>query len=307
VDESNWGKTIRSGKAYRIPFNEVENDDDHPPSTVPYRDDVLFVRHYESDYLAAYSRVIDYAHPGNKHWKEEIYRLAPGYSKLSPELKEEFCNSLIKWTSVKRRFLKQDADRFWFQVTDMNELSKYCHRELSMAFDPLLDSLLRQLDALENESYFGLFRGTAMHKKIAPNYLAYWEKTLLPQSKAEKATPSNSTVIMGKSSSIVSPWLRIQPLPALPKQSQIGEERYALPPEPVPTPPLPYVWLQEGDKVKAKYNCKGKKCCVEMSTIIAFCIIDLIKSPHSLLFAHNDSRQLVSWYNCECYIKRRWL
>ena len=192
VDDSNWGKTIRSQKAYRIPINEDESVD-HPPSTLPYRDDILFVPHYESEYLASYSRIVDFAHPGNKYWKEEMNKFAPGYVTLSSDLQEEFCRSLIEWTTVKRRFLKQDADRFWFKVTDLNELIQFCHRELSMAYDPLLDTLLHQLDALENESKFGLFRSTTMHENIAPNYLTVWEKILLPTLKVETTKSNNST------------------------------------------------------------------------------------------------------------------
>jgi hypothetical protein len=254
VDDSNWGKTIRSQKAYRIPVNQDETVN-HPPSTIPYRDDILFVRHYESDYLAAYSRIVDFAHPGNKYWKEEIHKFAPGYSTLSSDLQEEFCNSLIEWTTVKRRFLKQDADRFWFKVSDGNELIQFCHRELSMSFDPLLDALLRQLDALENDSKFGLFRNSSMHEKNVPGYLVDWEKKLLPPLKVESTISNNFTTTTTTKKTRAFPLFGTKSLPALPQKKQKVFKRYPIPPQPVPAPPTPYAWLQEGDRVKARYNC----------------------------------------------------
>merc|ERR1719464_303606 len=40
VENSNWAKSIRARKAYRIPVTDVDNP---PPSTIPYKMDILFV------------------------------------------------------------------------------------------------------------------------------------------------------------------------------------------------------------------------------------------------------------------------
>mmetsp|Transcript_23584 Transcript_23584/g.41443 ORF Transcript_23584/g.41443 Transcript_23584/m.41443 type:complete len:332 (-) Transcript_23584:97-1092(-) len=262
VEDSNWGKTIRAGKAYRIPWNAVEDENvNYPPSTIPFKTDILFVRHYASDYLASYSRVIDFAHPGNKHWRKQVQSFATGYSALSPALQKHFCKALIDWTATERRFLKQDLYRFWFEVTDIEELSNFCHRELSMASNQLLEALVRQIDSLHSETEFGPFRETAIHSFTIPEYLDHWENRLIPPFATDKPVGASRFVLKQvpkDRKAIFAPLPRVQALSSSQREKPVGSRKTALPPRPEPMPPTPNAWLQEGDRVQARFECNDE-------------------------------------------------
>jgi hypothetical protein len=255
VEETNWAKAIRSGKMYRLPSpkNEIAI-----PGTIPHRTDVLLTSHYASDYLASYSHVIDYSHPGNVFWKGVIRENADGYRSLSNELKLHFCKSLIESIANERRFLRQHPDRFWYNVTDATELTNNCHRGFLRESSPLHESLAFQLDALRSEAEFGRFRSSAMQSTIIPQLLNKWDVFLLPSLiSVSKSSTTDVTTNLGtrqgefaqKKSSRMNTFVTK-------KSERILFRRRTLPPKPPRHPPTPYAWLQEGDKVLARYKCR---------------------------------------------------
>ena len=263
VEDSNWAKAIRARKAYRIPVADVDNP---PPSTIPYRMDILFVPHYASNYLASYGRILDFAHPGNAYWKEITNRYAPAYATLSIDLQRDFCFTLIDWVTIERRFLKLDKERFWTLVDDEDELQKFCRRELMISFNPMLESMLRQIDSLHSETRFGLFRETVMQTEIIPDFIQNWDTLLMsPLNNREEednskklklklfaTTPKQMTQM--SFSRVIHSRGRAESLPRTSTSMQAFLSR-SLPPKPSRMEPDDGVWLQEGDKVEALYQC----------------------------------------------------
>ncbi len=255
VENSNWGKSIRNRKMYRIPLTHAKDPTD---GTIPDRDDILNASHYSSDYMASYSHLLDVAHPGNAYWKSLVKRHAPSYNVLSKTMKSEFCGMLIVEATEERRFLKQDEERFWTEIIDIDELIQMCHREMSTAFDPLLASLISQIDSLKSETQFGRFRQTAMQLRTIPGYLRQWESQLvekysnsdawtqtLPtkQKKSEKKTKFRKTISsqtnVKVSTESKSFTFHNRTIPELPDRSE----------------PFEGAWLTEGDRVFALYEC----------------------------------------------------
>jgi hypothetical protein len=257
VENSNWAKGIRSGKAYTLPWVEI---DEPRPSTLPHRSDVLFVPHYASNYMASYSHVIDVAHPGNKFWNDLVSEMAKGYMDLSPTLQQLFCEMLLESITAQRRFLEQGVDRLWYNVTSHDQLRKFCHTEFVKSSNPLKNALLFEIDALKSESEFGMFRMTGMHMTQTNGLLEQWEKRILLPF--EGTRDAKSSVVRNNVSTKTTATLRPRTsLPTIPPKASHKRQTTALPPKPTPKPPTLNAWLQVGDRVKVLSGCKanGKK------------------------------------------------
>lgn len=254
VENSSWGKSIRNRKLYRIPVAEVNNP---APSTIPRKGDILLYSHYSSDYLASWARVIDFAHPGNSLWREITTEYAAPFAVLPENLKEGFCETLVIEVSEDRRFLKQDEERFWFEVDDTDELTKACHRDLTKASDPLLGNLISQIDSLQSETRFGRFRETIMQTKTMPDYIRRWENVLM-QKKSKKTQssipkPKQSLKLRKFGKAIYSPARAATT--ATMTFTSLPIRRFTLPQQPFREEPFNGAWLEEGDRVEALYKC----------------------------------------------------
>jgi len=257
VEDSYWAEYIRSRKLYRIPVAEVN---DPAPSTVPHRNDILFVSHYSSDYLASYARVINFAHPGNSYWRSITKRYAAQYAALTQSLKECFCATLVHEVTEERRFLKQDVERFWTEVISTNELMKACHRDLTTAFDPLLDKLISQIDSLQSETKFGKFRETIMQTKTMPDYLRSWDNRLLENNSKHNITTQSISLKPKQTQNITSlgKWIysptRAEFLTTM-RDLPLPLRSPTLPQQPLRREPYDGAWLKEGDRVEARFRC----------------------------------------------------
>eukprot|EP00536_Pseudo-nitzschia_multiseries_P009342 jgi/Psemu1/258035/estExt_Genewise1Plus.C_2580037 len=263
VDDSNWARAIRNRKLYRIPVADV---DDPAPSTVPHKTDVLFVPNYASDYLASYAGVVDVVHPGNRYWKQITNEYAASYDALPDEgLKKFFCASLLVETTRERRFLKQDEERFWTEVVDPQELITACHRELTTAFNPLLETMVRQVAALQSETVFGKFRGTKMQRTIIPDYLRAWDKRFFETSSSSQKTvpvpafrtrqrkPTTKSANLHRT--IYSRTRVDFPITTAGSASSIPLRNSTLPTQPARTEPEDGAWLTEGDRAEGLFRC----------------------------------------------------
>jgi len=267
VEDSNWAKSINARKAYRIPVADIDNP---PPSTIPYRMDILFAPHYTSDYFASYSRILDFAHPGNAYWKEITNKYSSSYATLSTDLQKRFCDTLIDWVTIERRFLKQDEERFWTLVDDEDELAKFCHRELVISFNPMLETMLRQIDSLQSETKFGRFRETSMQANIIPKYIQSWDYHLLLSLKnreVEKKSKGIKKQLFATTSEQIQPTsfnrviysqVRVGSL-SINRFSMLPFQSRSLPPMPSRMEPYEGVWLQEGDKAMALFRCDHER------------------------------------------------
>jgi hypothetical protein len=267
VNNSNWGKAIRYSKAYRPPWIPADSP---LPSTLPHTTDILWTQPaYASSYMTSYSKVLDFGHPGNAYWKDFTLSYSSGYAALSVPLQQTFCDTMLDRIQRERRFLAQDTERFWFKVVDADALARYCHRELTMAFDPLLESLLNQVDALKGDIQYGFWRDMAIHKRTIPAYLDRWEQRLLPWPREREiyrkgpasvapVGPDTTTTRLGVSTSAsFLPASQRTVIPA-PINFRGGQRRYALPPPPLPKEPTRGAWFQEGDRVLAQHECNKR-------------------------------------------------
>jgi hypothetical protein len=242
----------------------------------------LITEHYASDHWASYTKLIDFAHPGNKHWKDTTKQYADGYARLSPNLKTDFCTSLLSWERLNRRFLTQDGERYWNRINDVDVLQRFCHRGLSTAYDPLIETLLEQLDALKIDTRYGWWRDMTIHTKIIPSYLQRWEEILLPSPTHIEKQYTNRVVrnkVGAKTPNRISsspnnfvPIAVCQKELLLPKKSLGRVHRYQdrkqlnygglrrrnFPPLPRPKEPIPGVWLEEGDRVDIVHECRPR-------------------------------------------------
>mmetsp|Transcript_23994 Transcript_23994/g.66489 ORF Transcript_23994/g.66489 Transcript_23994/m.66489 type:complete len:848 (-) Transcript_23994:674-3217(-) len=262
VDDSSWAKAIRNRKLYRIPVTDVK---DPAPSTIPHKSDVLFVPHYTSDYLASYARVVDVVHPGNRYWKEITKEYAALYDGMTADMQTVFCASLLSEITRERRFLKQDEERFWTEVVDPLELVTACHRELTTAFDPLLETMVRQVAALQSETIFGKFRGTKMQKEIMPAYLRRWDERFFETSLLKKKLTTPAFVTQQKQAAktaklqhpMVSRTL-VASSPTTRTASSAPLRNPTLPPQPEREEPEDGVWLKEGDRAEGLWRCEDE-------------------------------------------------
>lgn len=261
IQETNWAKAIRSGKAYRFPVHEDVSG--RLPGTLPHKNDVMINKDYASDYYGSYSRVLEYGHPGNVVWRRLKETHAAGYASLpNPALQQNFCRSLIGEIETERRFLKPDLHRQWTRITDQTELLQLCHRELLMASDPLKDALLRQIDALTTETKFGRFYWTAMQNNTMPALLRGWDEriagsagTANPVLQTGRPRPTNEAA---KAEARPVPFVRwALPKPAQP--SMAHSRRHSLPPRQEPKEPFEGAWLQENDTVEVMYRCETNR------------------------------------------------
>uniref|UniRef100_A0A7S4ABW1 Uncharacterized protein n=1 Tax=Pseudo-nitzschia australis TaxID=44445 RepID=A0A7S4ABW1_9STRA len=255
VEDSNWAKSIRNRKLYRIPVADV---DDPAPSTIPHKTDILFVPHYTSDYLASYARVVDVVHPGNLYWKTITKYHAGSYDNLPLGVKKAFCASLLTEITTERRFLKQDMERFWTEVLDPHELITACHRELTTAFDPLLETMIRQIASLQSETTFGKFRETIMQKNIMPDYLRSWDSRMFERT-SKKTLPTQAFVTKTEYTANTTNFDKgIYSLTRIKKASSIALRSRTLPPQPARAEPEDGVWIKEGDRVEGLFRCESE-------------------------------------------------
>mmetsp|Transcript_22536 Transcript_22536/g.53245 ORF Transcript_22536/g.53245 Transcript_22536/m.53245 type:complete len:1016 (-) Transcript_22536:116-3163(-) len=263
IDGTPWAKSIKSEKAYRLPLMDRNANITFPPSTLPDKRDILIAPHMAATFLGSYGRVLEYAHPGNKFWKETTTMYADGYSKLpSKELQNNFCNSLIEWVLTEHRFLVQDEERYWSAV-DTDNLVDFCHRAVLRRSDAVIDDILREVDSLDSETEFGLFRGTAMEKTTIPKVLDDIERLIMsrvesPKSSSKLPLPASSTSKKtGQSQLEPNPqWDLSKTLEGSSFSRSYRQQRSALPPSPSRKEPAFGAWLEEGDIVEVMQECR---------------------------------------------------
>jgi hypothetical protein len=251
VKSTNWARNIQNGRSFQLSYPNSSNPEQLQKSTIPTRLDILIDTHthYAS---ASYARVIDENHPGNRYWKEITRNYGPVYSKLPPTLQHTLCQSVIDSTRSDRRFLRQDVERYWGSIDDKKELILFCHREMLAESNPHMQIILKTMDALKVETQYGQLRDTALHRTTFPRLFGRLEKLILP------CTPQKGTtnqMASQTSSNFSVPKSFLNALPNI-SGSVLHRREYLLPPILSPTEPFHGAWLQEGDDVEVKYQCK---------------------------------------------------
>lgn len=250
IDESNWAKDIKAGKAFQLPHLDriIPADSIRERATFPTEIDILVATHYSSYHLAGYGQVIDHAHPGNVFWREQIETYANGYLKLTPNLQDELCRSLIKYTQQDSRFLKHGKERQWVVIEDPNEIAKLCHESFLFASNRLLATLKREMDSFRVATKYGRFRETSMQDKWTIPFVEQLESALFGETRWPRAKDAPSANRALKPFS----WTDLTPVPSI-KKSQ--KRVYTALQRLEPREPFELAWLREGDIVEAKYHC----------------------------------------------------
>jgi hypothetical protein len=245
-----WKRHLPPPSSFRVPDIDMHarTGETLAPATLPLRSDVLITPHYASDVLGEYSRVLDFAHPGNRQWMLLTQANAMGYHKLPPVLQEMLALSLSQWVREYGRFLSQDSKRRWVEVQDPTKLAQLCHKQLLMASHPLIGAMLRQLDSLKAETVWGRWQGKAIYKTVIPAYLDTWERQLLQPLRTRTTSKPASSAISFVQSRLVS----------LPSPTASGTSPRSVTPPALPLEPhVTGAWIKEGDIVDAMFHCEN--------------------------------------------------
>eukprot|EP00934_Nitzschia_sp_Nitz4_P007669 Nitzschia sp. Nitz4//scaffold35_size145790//137213//140048//NITZ4_003060-RA/size145790-augustus-gene-0.127-mRNA-1//1//CDS//3329549214//7659//frame0 len=253
VQDTNWAKDIASGKSMRLP----EFPEDHygefgyeAQGTFPTRVDILVAPHYNTDHLASYGKVVEFAHPGNAYWNQLMDEYSTSYPYLSENLKKGLCRDLLGHTRQLSRFLGQGEQREWVEINDEESLLTLCNEGLHRSANPVLDAMVHTLNGLNTLTKLGRFRHTSMQEKITPLLLEDLKHRLVPSLTLLPSTsisPAPRRLILGRfplnSPSTVAPFER-----------SLSHPTYSSPHE-----PYPLLWAKEGDLVEAKFRCEFKE------------------------------------------------
>lgn len=250
VEQTNWAKDIRSGKAYNV---SIKVEEDPTEGTLPTLSDVLIASNYASDTLATYSNVLDFAHPGNYAWKDLVQEHSLGFTDLSPPLQIQLCQSMIKWKQQDGRFLKQNTIRDWAVVTDGDFLVDFCRRELTSIYNPHVEVLSNQLESLKDDTKFGRWRDMTIHEKIIPAYLRVWDEKFFPT--IPLSSNNNNETRSIKTQVITNVLTYAQEVPSTRRLKESTSHPFLI----LSAPKEPYdgAWLAIGDIVEGSFGCGG--------------------------------------------------
>jgi hypothetical protein len=257
ISRTSWANNIMTKRLLNLPESVAQ----FPalPATLPSEDDILIPNHMQSEYLGAYTRIFDEAHPGNRFWNQNIVNhFAFGFENLSPTLQSGLCTSIINLIGNEgRRVLTKNTDGNWAAVTD-DQFNRFCHTELMKRCNPYVKEAVQQIDYLWTETQYGYWRDTALHRRVMPEYLMTMRDALVKYSVDQDTSrqveeflprfplkvrnvlgnvPSGSRSYLVRSSSIPASFT------------------------PKPTEPFAGAWLQEGDLVEALYKDEDGQYC----------------------------------------------
>jgi hypothetical protein len=242
------------------------------PSTLPSTDDVLDLQDYQSNYLAAFTNVLDYNHPGNLKWQSMIQGYSQGYEQLDPSLQRKLCSSLTKWSKQynKARLLTKNSFNQWSEMTPALA-DRFCHKQvLSRPKTSTVARVVQWTDFLLSETRFGYWREKVLHIFHISDMLRNLQDKLMHYDATTRADPykndrpkahprsSRAAADNNNNKQTITPFFSTKSLTSVSihneTTSRTSRDRNALPPQPAVEPPNKSAWLQEGDIVEGRYN-----------------------------------------------------
>ena len=188
VDKSDWACDIRNGLRYTSPFGNEESRFDGP-TTFPYRNDVLIVSRYKSDYLAMHNDFVG-NHPGNRFWNELVDEKASIFAvydglpfRFGVAVADYIVGALYKYA------LYQNAGANFVEISKRDALV-YTIEELAIKSNTIAKQVLTELEFLISEAKYGHLRKSAMSKQHAFPFLVNFYSQLLASSPPSKRTTS---------------------------------------------------------------------------------------------------------------------
>jgi hypothetical protein len=155
IEQSSWGRNIRKGLTFREPFPSFHRLPDKyesllpvGPTTQPERTDVLIGSRFDSTFLGAYERWLDY-HPGNLYYGEALAAMS-GHVSSYRGLPVAFQDQLVKAVvdSMSGRMLLQDWLTGNWIVLDNDIRDGQIRRDMLKANDDMLQSVDQTISRL---------------------------------------------------------------------------------------------------------------------------------------------------------------
>jgi ectoine hydroxylase-related dioxygenase (phytanoyl-CoA dioxygenase family) len=212
INKSNWAADMK----FRRPFLSV------PPkqflnmtrTTLPSRADVLVGTRYDSEFMGAYARWLNY-HPGNVAFQSVVLENANYYQSYYglPKVFQEHMlfNVVDRVIERRNRFLKQEPSTGTWMVMSFEEARQHAHLELTTCNRSRLSSLLEAFRSLSANYRFGRFRQTKL-SRIAVSFLSQLQ-TLLLRTAPESHTNSISQAELQPNCTVM--WRHVTPTFAL--------------------------------------------------------------------------------------------
>lgn len=118
------GQAVTSGKIAERPFSTLKKGVTaepftKAPATVPERNDILLSTRYDADFLASYTKFLNY-HPGNKNWKALMDASVASQCLDCQVAAESIVSTLLSTVDrgLPTRFVRQDpVDGIWHVLT----------------------------------------------------------------------------------------------------------------------------------------------------------------------------------------------
>lgn len=255
IEFSRWGQDVKLGRILNEPFDvEVMEMEDLSlstgPTTLPEKEDVLIGSRFDSYFLGAYDRWLDY-HPGNAAFRLAIAHYAPfvkSFVGLPDIFLETLTDSILETT--RGRFLEQDwRNGQWRRLTE-SDTKKHVGLVLNLASKDFLRALHKCISLqLAHYRFDAPVRHTILGYKSRDNLLT-WRKLLFES--ADKNIAAMPLVPR-------QPEFKVKSIVQIIPQRQIPTvEPYTYQHHRWRHPPLPPASLITGETVAVNYDGKGQ-------------------------------------------------
>lgn len=182
-------EAARNDKPMRSPFLQMERGlhQEAAHNVRPKPQDVLDLAHLHSEYLGSLSDGLDWFHPGNRAFYEQIQQ----YASLSSSLQALVDPCLLILEQLKEKRGRILATRLGGTGSEMEaaEARRFCELQLVKAGDSVRRLALDTVADLRAETRFGYWRDSALHQQVIPRLLRQLEDRIMAFDASTMPTP----------------------------------------------------------------------------------------------------------------------
>ena len=295
IESTAWAKNIRTHRLYQsLPSRDVLEQEQEQrlapqpvPSTLPFDSDILVDTRYHSLYLASYTNIVRWTHPGNRHYHDVVLPSASfHYLDLTPSLQRQLVAAVAQHVRLQYfgRFLTQTPLAQWVELAD--PLPRL-HHDLAQndASRPIVGALMDVWDHLRVETRVGYWRNSPSQCRHTRDLLDNLLTTMIGSPTTTATTQSHfccPALLQDKNATFSTSWSALPLARArVPKSFHGPARQYPLWPNALPPPyaeaePYPGAWARAGGIVEGQYKGKfnGEGC------LLLFCsVCCLLVSP----------------------------
>jgi len=170
ISKRPWAIQMHRGDIFGPAFPEKQRSDLDKltwtgMTTYPEAPDILIGTRYDTEYLGAYSRWLDF-HPGNvifRDWVDSMADIYVSYQDLPDAFRSRIINSVVNDAPNSRRFLLQNIRGDWMLLSPL-EAAEYAESAILTSRSPLLRYLRKQVSYGLSDCRYGMHRGTSLSK-----------------------------------------------------------------------------------------------------------------------------------------------